>query len=431
MFRLVAAWGWLLTLIPFFPTAANASAPLSWDECVKVTAEKNPDIITAKAAMDSAQALYSGAYSGFFPQASATASYTDSSVGTVNTSATGGIISGTTSQGQYAAGLNVTQNIFNGFQDVGKVKQGKANLEYARAGLALSKATVSAALKTNFAQLLYEQLDVELNKAILKRQQNNLRLITLRFEGGNENKGNQLYQAATVAQAQYQLDHSIRQMRAAAKQLAVSLGSLEGEELRVKGDLTAKDLPVNLDFRSLARGNPNHLQTYYSQVAADAGVQIADQGWYPNVNLTGFVGRTGDNFPPDTNRWSVGLTLSFPFFPGTSQIFSSQSARALRVKADYALSSMDNNLISGLETAYANLKDAIQQWRVAQEFHDAAHARSIIADEKYNTGLMVFEDWTVIETDRINRDQTLLSSENNAMQAEAAWELALGTGAIP
>ena len=60
----------------------------------------------------------------------------------------------------------------------------------------------------------------------------------------------------------------------------------------------------------------------------------------------------------------------------------------------------------------------------------AATARSTIATEKYNTGLMTFEDWSVIEEDLITREQNLLSRKSTAMQLEATWEQAVGVGAI-
>jgi outer membrane protein TolC len=143
------------------------------------------------------------------------------------------------------------------------------------------------------------------------------------------------------------------------------------------------------------------------------------------------VGKLGNSFPPDNNRWSVGITISFPFFPGTSTIYGTKSADALRDQAELNTASTDNKLIAALQQAYNNLQDAIANLRVAEEFARAAKARSTIATEKYNTGLMSFEDWTVIETDQVNRDQTLLLNSRNAMQAEASWENALGKGAIP
>jgi outer membrane protein TolC len=417
---------------------ARAEGAMTWRACVGEAAAKNPDIAVAAEGVNSAQAQYRGAFSGFLPQLSASAGYTDSSTGVASTAGAGnavvttsGFNGGATSIGNYTYGLTATQSVFNGFQDLGKVRQGKANLEAARAGLLIAKATVSSNLKAAFAQLLYEQELVRLSQSILDRQQANLRLVTLHFEGGQENKGNLLYQAATVSQARYQREHAVRQKQVAIKQLAALLGRPDTDQLEVEGELSYQAPPDKLDFRALATRHPSHVQVVDQRDSADAGITVANQGWYPNLSLSGFIGRNGPSFPPDSQRWSVGATISFPFFPGTSQIYTSQNAYALYRQADDTATSTDNKLIAGLEQAYAALIDAIEQVQVADEFDRAAKARSVIATEKYNTGLMTFEDWSVIETDRISREQNLLQSKLNAMQAQASWELAEGVGDIP
>ncbi len=87
-------------------------------------------------------------------------------------------------------------------------------------------------------------------------------------------------------------------------------------------------------------------------------------------------------------------------------------------------------MIAGLENAYEAFLDAAGQVDVAKAFLEGADARSKIANGRYAAGLMTFEDWTVIDTDLVNREQTLLQSELNAMQAEATWESAQGVGDI-
>ncbi len=160
-------------------------------------------------------------------------------------------------------------------------------------------------------------------------------------------------------------------------------------------------------------------------VSADANIEVVDGNWLPNLSLTGFVGQTGANFPPNGGRWSVGAAITFPFFPGTSNIFNSESARA------YNINNNDVTLYSTLESAYGSLEDAVQQLKVNQLFEEADKARSVISTEKYNTGLMTFEDWAVIEANLVSGEQNLLSSKLTAMEAEATWEQAVGRGAIP
>jgi outer membrane protein TolC len=333
-----------------------------------------------------------------------------------------------TVQKQYSESVQLNQSLFNGFTDVGKIEQGHANLLAAQAQLDLEKVTLNASLKTAFAQLLFEQKSVELTAAILSRQQVNLRMIDLRFKGGNENKGSLLFQQATVAQAQFQHDHAVRQLRNAIKQLGALWGEPDLKELTVVGELAGHTPATNLNFEQLAVAHPNHVNYVEQLNSAQAAVKIADGGWYPNLNLIASAGDVGPSWPPDSNRWSAGVSLTFPFFPGTSQIYSAQSARAQKLQAEYTKNSTDFKLIAALENAYEGLLDALAQVQVNEQFQTAAEARSRIANGKYNTGLMTFEDWTVIDQDLVNREQNLLQSQLNAMQAEATWESAEGVG---
>jgi outer membrane protein TolC len=423
-----------LTLVVLFISLPSAFAnSLTWQECVQEATQDNPDIAAAVAGVKNAKALLLGAYSGFLPQVSLNASETESganggapssNAALTSIQATGG------SSKQYSESLQFTQNLFNGFADLGKVKQAQANVDVAVALLEATRATVSSNLKTAFAELLYEEKGIDLTAAILTRQKNNLRMVTLRYEGGNEHKGNQLYQVASVSQAQYQYEHAVRQVRNGSKQLAVLLGRPQVSDLRVSGELLAH-IPVEAsDFSNLIQKNPTHVQNYQTWVAAQEQVRINNGNWFPNFNLSGSLGRTGPEWPPPSDRWTVGLVFTYPLFPGTTNISLSESAYALKHQAEYLMVSGDNKLIAGLETAYAGLLDAIGQVKVAQDFYIGAQARSVIADGKYNTGLMTFEDWSVIDTDYTTRQQNLLTNQRNAMQAEAIWENALGTGDI-
>ena len=185
-----------------------------------------------------------------------------------------------------------------------------------------------------------------------------------------------------------------------------------------------------LNFEDISLKNPSHVNFDELRVSAGAAVEVADGGWYPNLNAVGSVGKVGSEWPPDQQRWSLGLTLTFPFFAGTSQISASQTARATRAQAEDQEHSTDFKLVAGLENAYEAFLDAAGQVDVAQAFLVGAQARSKIANVDYGAGLMTFEDWTVIDSDLVTREQNLLQNQLNAMQAEATWESAMGVGDI-
>ena len=144
-----------------------------------------------------------------------------------------------------------------------------------------------------------------------------MRLINLRFQGGQENKGNQMYQAAIVSQSVYQLNHTRRQVLLNQKQLAAILGRPENDQnLILQGELGAK-MPEQSEetFHKLAVLHPSHVQAYYQMVAADANIEIVDGNWLPNLNLTGFVGQSGPDFPPNTGALVGGGRDHVSFFP--------------------------------------------------------------------------------------------------------------------
>jgi outer membrane protein TolC len=409
---------------------ARAEAALSLAQCAQKAAENNADLGAAAAAVKIAQGQLTGSYSNFLPQLSAAASYTDSSISGVVPSP-GALTQSVAIQNQYTESLSLNQSLFNGFADLGKYRQAEANLHAAKAQLAVEKATLAAAVKTAYAQLLFQQKSVELTDAIFKRQKNNLRMISLNFKGGSENKGNMLYQEGIVAQADYQHQHAIRQLRNAMKQLGALWGEPNIPSLRVTGELEWSVPKAQPNYEEIAAKHPNHENFVQQWAAADAGVLMADGGWYPNFNLLGSVGQVGSNWPPDQQRWSIGLSMTFPFFPGTAQISAAEAARATRAQAEQQKRSADFKLIAALESAYEGFLDSAGQVEVARTFKVAAEARSKIANGRYNSGLMTFEDWSVIDADLVTREQNLLQAELNAMQAEAAWESAEGIGAIP
>lgn len=407
-----------VALFLFGAVSYASDQALTWQQCVEAVRQKNPDLAASTANVRYQNAQYSGSYSNFFPQLSA-------SVG-----ATNGNPLSVPGEHQYNETLSLNQSLFNGFGDIGKVRQSRANLEAAKAQLALLRATVSANLKSAFAQLLFQQKNEEVTAAILSRQQENLRMIDLRFKGGNENKGNLLYQQAVVAQARYQHNRAVRQKRNAVQQLAALWGEPQLKELRVEGELGGHTPGPRPDFEALAISHPNHVNYVQQSLAADAGVQIANANWMPDLNIIGSIGTVGASWPPMHERWSIGLSLTFPFFPGTSTLYAVEAAHAQRTQARLNETSTDNKIIANLEDAFEGLMDAVEQQSVAEEFEKAAKARSLIANGKYNTGLMTFENWALIDSDFVTRQLNLLQSQLAAMQAEANWESAKGTGEL-
>lgn len=416
--KMIAAF--LLCLAFSAPARAEL---LTWEACVVRAGQNNPELRAAQENLSSSAYQTKAAASGFLPQLSAGVNYTDQ-----NTSFATGTF-GTTSA--YSASVTATQNLFAGFQDQAKVAQSRANRDVTQASLDATKAKVSFDLKSAFAGLLYAQNYLKLTESIIRRRAENMRLVELRFEGGWENKGSLLLSRAALSQAE--LDHLQAQhaLQVAQEQLANVLGEKRSDDLRITGEIPLAEPGQGFDPRQLVEQTPSHRQAVGQEQAASAGVTLARAPLYPSLNLTGSTGRQGNNWFPGNDSRSVGLNLSIPLYSGGRDYYGTKSAVSNLSAASYNRERVDQQQVTQLTQAYTVYVEAVQRLKVNQAFVEAATARAEIARNKYDNGLLSFEDWDIIENDLINRQTALVQSQRDRITAEAAWEQAQGKGVIP
>jgi outer membrane protein len=362
-----------------------------------------------------------GAGSGFFPQISGSVARTDGT----STSTT------TSNAPTTSSALIVNQNLFAGFGDTASVAQARANRTVAEANLRAASAKVSYDLKTAFATLRYATDDQALSADIVRRREQNLRLVELRYESGNENKGSLLLSQATLSQARLGLLQSDQALPVAQAQLARVLARDDPQALNLVGTVPTTTPPMQVDYARAVLDTPDQQRALAQVEAAKAGVDIAASGFWPSLNLTGTANRTNSDAFPDYHSNTVLLSLTVPIFSGGKTYYGVRSAGAQESSAEAQREGLLRQLRAQLEQAYASYVLAVANLTVAEEFQKAAQVRAEIARNKYSNGLMSFEDWDIIENDLITRQRTLLLSQRDRIIAEAAWEQALGTGVIP
>jgi len=355
-----------LAAVALIAMAAPAWA-MNWRESVAEASTSNPELASARSNLQAADSRIQAARSGYYPQVSAGVRYQDNSGAAV--------IPGSA----YGASATATQNLFAGFQDVARVEQ------VARSDLVAVRARISYALKLAYATLRYVQEAVTLTEAIMRRTEENLRLVQLRFEGGRENKGSLLLTRATLKQSQLDNLQSRQAIPSAQAQLARALGRADPSGLRAIDDVPVSEPPKDPDFPTLAAAVPEFRRTQAQESAARADVRINRSGFYPTLDLFGTYGREGSDWLPEDT----------------------------------------------LKKAYAAYVEAIERVRVDEAFLEAAVTRADIARSKYDNGLMSFEDWDRIENDLIQRQKNLLASRRDRVTAEANWEQTQGVGVIP
>ena len=405
---------------------------LSWPECVTLAAQGNMELKSALLGWHSADQTAKSLQGSFYPQVNAVASASrGSAAGTTSTTISTPSLGGSsTVHDSYNTYLSATQNVFNGFQDVGKYRQADYQAQVQQAAYLTEKAKASYDLKVAYSTLLYAYRSVALQKEILKRREENLRLVQLRFESGGENKGSVLLSAAYLNQANYDALQARNSIPAQQSALARQFGR-DSADIVVEQDVPLVDIPEHPDFQQLALQTPDYQNALAQKKAAEAGVTIARSAFSPTLNVNGLVGKTGDSWYPQNDRWSVGATLNVPLFNGGRDFHATKSANDALDAAQATLDNTSKQSVTKLQLAYNAYVEARAKLGVDESFQAAALKRAEIARSKYNNGLMTFEDWDLIESDLINRQKSVLQSQQNLTQAEAGWQQALGMGVLP
>lgn len=401
---------------------ARSSVTLLWEDCVKSATQNNAELQAAKENLRSTEYLSNGAWSGFLPQIT-----TD--IGYNHAKSTSGSTESVAST--YSASVSASQNLFAGFQDNAKINQTGANEDISRASFETTKAKVSFDLKSAFENLVYAQEYLRLAGQIITRREENMQMVQLRFESGRENKGSAMLAKANLEQAKLDELQARNSIRVAQEQLAKVIGMDDFSEITVKGAVPVSDPVPNLDLKRLAVETPDHRKAVFQEDAARASLMSARSSFFPSLDLTGQVGRQGDNFFPQDNRWSVGLNLSFPLFRGGKDYYNTKSASALLTASSYNRENVDRDLLVKLRDAYTSFEEAVVKLKVDEYFYQASTARAQIGREKYNNGLLSFDDWDILETDLIVREKNQIQSQRDRIISEATWEQALGRGVIP
>ena len=407
----------LLINIVFLSLPSYGSDTISWNDCLQKTRENNPDVKAAKEQLESTRSTYKSTYSGFLPEVNASAGYTKSQTNNVD-------------KKNYTLGLNVTQNIFSGFRSYYSMEEASANVNSVDAKLASVLADVSYELKKNYAEMIYAQQSITLEKEILKRREENLKLVELRFSSGRENKGAVLLSKAYHQQAKYDELTASNNFVVVRSQFAKTLYLEQDENFTVKEDISLSSPEEKLDLNMLIAQNPTEKQNLADEESSLAAIGVARSKFYPSLDFTGSVNKVGEKFAPENKNWAIGVNLTLPLFEGGNSYYSLQSAKHNYYKAQYSRRSSNKNLVALIQQAHAAYREAIEKFKVDQSFLDAALVRAEIARNKYNNGLMTFDDWDVIESDLIAREKAVLQSKKARIVAEASYEQVLGKGSL-
>ncbi len=392
--------------------------PLTWDQCVREAERTNPDLSASRFSLEASRASFYGSLNGVLPQVGLSNSWGESR-GSAGLSATP----------RWQAQASASIKLFDAGQ-IADIRSASAAVGTAEANLRKASADLRQNLRQGFTHLLFAQRALEVARTVQGLRERDAEMIVLRYNSGTESKGNMMRAQAQALQARLSVVAGERDVRAAQRELAQRLGREDFVDFVASGTLGAPPPPARPGhLAGLLPLRPEVLVAQAAERSARVAVSKADSTLWPS--LAGDYARTrtgGAEFPSASYGWSAGLTLSYPLFGGgpTSAWYATKSARRSLDAAEAGLASARVQGLQALESAWASYADAVDQVRVVEALLAAARQRNDEADIQYASGLLSYDNWEVIASDRISTENQAVSALKNAMDARTAWDRALG-----
>ncbi len=395
--------------------AAYPQDILTWEECVREAKKNHPDLISAAEKVRQTKEDKVIEISSLLPQI-------DSDVSGKSAKASSGATTDT-----YSYSVTGEQLIFDGFKTLHDISSSSKTLEAEEYNYAVTSSNIRLALRSAFVGLLRAQELISLTEEIAKRRRQNLKLVRLRYEAGREHKGSLLTAEADLANAEYEVKQAERNVVLSQRELSKELGLRKLNPMRAEGEFfAAEDYNVKPEIGKMADTTPFLRELIARKEASRYDLKSEQADFLPEVFLNGSMGKSSGNWSPDNDTWSFGMSVSLPIFEGGSRIADIRKAKSkLRQKEADERSGRDSVLLT-LERTWKDLRDAIENVSVREKFLEAAEERARITQAQYETGLISFDDWIIIEDNLVSAKKSYLNAQANMLTAEAYWIQAIG-----
>ena len=367
------------------PPPPAPGLPLSLEEAVALALRQHPSIRAAEAGYVAVEARIPQAQSGFFPRADGTFSSQRSRSGG-GTSLSGGSSSTTTA---HTAQLQLTQKLWDFGKTGALVDEARANATVSQEEVDRVKNLVVLNVKTAYYGLLQSQRLVKVAQASLARAELNLRSARGFFEVGTKPKSDVTKAEVEVATARLNMIRATNSVRIAETTLNNALGLPAEATVQVQDILSFEGVTFDLgQLREEAfRSRPELRQARARVTAAQAQLRGARNAFFPDLNGVGSVSRSGDEFLPEDNNWSLSLTLSWNLFQG---FLTQAKLRETRANAEATEKNLDTLALQvrlEVEQAWLALNEAEELIGATAKSVESARENLRLAQGRYDAGV--------------------------------------------
>lgn len=303
----------------------------------------------------------------------------------------------------------------------------------AQAELAQSRLLLTTAVASQYAELARLFADRDACQQALKVRSQSESLMRERESQGLENRASVAQAASRRAAAEAELLAAEEAITLQRQALAALLGAGPDRGLALQRPALnvsqAQALPAELQANLIGH-RPDLAAARLRAEAAASRIQVARAGFYPNVNLSAYVGTQSLGLDALTRGGSgiagFGPAISLPLFRQDALQGSYRSARG---EYDSAVASYNQTLLQALQDiaqAYTRQQGLAAQLAQRQQAAEAAERAWELTHDRYQGGLASYLDVLNAEDSVIAARRTLTQLQSQQAQLDIALTKALG-----
>jgi outer membrane protein TolC len=403
----------------FLLILATTSYAITWDEVRTISKQNDQSVKASDFSLQASLYAKKQSFSSFLPTLTLSARKNKSVAEAY------GIESETRA---HSVAATASLNLFNGFGSSATLSKAKAAAQEAKAAKDLSSVNARYQLRLAFTDLLISQERIKIFEKSLKRQQQNEKLVSIKYESGTEAKWNLLKTKAERERAEYNLE-AARSSWTSAKENLLSLLNIENlPNYQVSSPIDELKIPREIQENEILTNHPRFQEASFAKDRVEKDVTLARSAFFPTIDLNYSKNREfneiGSKTRTDSTGWSI--VAQWNIFNGFSDFHNWQKTRMATAASKENLEKTQLVLLQDIRSSMRELKVSISRLPSTKSIREAAESRVKTVSAQYRSGLKSYLDWEQAEAQLNESEQTEVSALANAFESLANFEKSIG-----
>lgn len=402
---------------------SNKNRTYNIQQCVDIALKNHPTIVAAKNSITVGEGRVGEARSGYYPQISASGSY--SRVSPVSGSTSSKLYNG--QYNQYSAGLALDQTIFDFWKTPTQVNIQKHNLEAARADYEASSEQVIFNVKSAYYVLLQAIRNREVAAETVEQYRQHFEQAKGFYEVRLKPRFDVIKAEVDLSNARLNLIKSENAIKTARVNLNNALGQPDNSIISIEDNLAYEKSTLQLEnLLDMAFKNRADYKALRAKTkAADENITYAATGFLPVLSGSASYNWSGTELPLGQG-WSAGVSVSVPLFSGFLTANQIKEARANLNIAKANEASLRQQIIYDVEQSIIQIREAQESIPAAELTVNQAKENLDLANGRYQAGVGNPIEVADAQTSYLNAKTTYIQALVNYRIAQASLEKAIG-----